>query len=525
MAVTAPKKPRPASPAAKPRRLAEYREKRDFHLTAEPSGRVGGKSGARFVIQKHAASRLHYDFRLEIGGVLKSWAIPKEVPLRAGGRSLAVMVEDHPLDYGNFEGIIPRAQYGGGTVMLWDRGIFKVESPSAAAAIREGKLHLHLSGKKLRGEWALVRMRDDEKQWLLIKAGESLRPAAAIWDLSVTTNRTMEAIASGKRKAAAAMAFVEPMKAKPAERLPAGEEWLYELKFDGYRFLALKAGGDVKLLSRTQNDFTARFPAIAAAIAKLKCEDAVLDGEVVVPDEAGRPSFQLIQNADAKTAVQAFVFDLLHLDGKDWRGHPLDERRDALRKLLPKKSGCLHFSPELTGEPEAVLAEVAAKGLEGLIAKRRASTYEAGRRSGAWLKVKCLREQELVIGGFTPPKGSRECFGALLTGYYRDGELVFAGKVGTGFDSRRLRALHKAMSALRVNRCPFVDLPRARSSRWGQPISRAEMARCTWVKPTLVCQVRFAEWTEDGVLRQPAFLGMREDKAAGKVVRENPVPG
>ena len=520
MAAIAPKKPRPPSRAAKPRKLAEYRGKRDFQLTAEPAGRVGGKSGSRFVIQKHAASRLHYDFRLEVDGVLKSWAIPKEIPLRVGGRSLAVMVEDHPLDYGDFEGTIPRGQYGGGTVMLWDRGTFKIESPGAAGAIRDGKLHLHLDGKKLRGEWALVRMRDDEKQWLLIKAGESLRPTASIWDLSAATSRTMETIAAGKRKATAAMAFVEPMKAKPAERLPEGKEWLCELKFDGYRFLALKTGGDVKLLSRTENDFTARFPAIAEAIAKLKCEDAVLDGELVVPDEAGRPSFQLIQNADETTPVQAFVFDLLHLDGEDLRRRPLDERREALRKLLPKKSARLHFSPELTGDPARVLAEVAAKGLEGLIAKRRASTYEAGRRGGAWVKVKCLREQEFVIGGFTPPKGARECFGALLIGCYREGKLRFAGKVGTGFDSRRLRALHGAMSALRIERCPFADLPRARSSRWGQPITRAEMARCTWTKPTLVCQVRFAEWTEDGVLRQPAFLGMREDKAAREVVRE-----
>ena len=475
------------------------------------------------MIQKHAASRLHYDFRLEIDGVLKSWAVPKEIPVRAGAKALAVMVEDHPIEYGKFEGTIPKGQYGGGTVMLWDRGTFRAEGDDPATALAEGKIHFHLIGKKLRGEWALVKMRGEQNQWLLIKAGETIRSSVKTWDVSAKTERTMEEIAAARASTTGRTtpepAFVEPMKAKPAARIPSGDDWLLELKFDGYRFLATKGGDAIHLWSRTKNDFSLRFPQIADAVRTLPCDTAILDGELVVSDEQGRPSFQLIQNAGENTPVQGFVFDLLHVDGDDLRQRTLAERRERLADLI---KGCapLYFSAELTGDPDAVLAEIASRGLEGIVAKRRSSHYEAGRRSGAWVKVKCLREQEFVIGGFTPPKGTRECFGALLVGCYRGRKLVFAGKVGTGFDSRRLRTLHEAMSALRAAKCPFLDLPRPRSSRWSQPLTRVEMAHCTWIKPTLICQVRFAEWTDDAVLRQPAFLGMREDKTAADVVRE-----
>ena len=528
MAVRVPKLRSPSRNAKRPEsigaELATYRGKRNFRETSEPSGRVArSQKQARYVIQKHAASRLHYDFRLEMDGVLKSWAVPKEIPVRAGVKALAVMVEDHPMEYGKFEGTIPKDQYGGGTVMLWDRGTYRAEGDDPATALAAGKIHFHLTGKKLRGEWALVKMRGEQNQWLLIKAGETMRPSAKSWDVSAETARTMEEIAANHGSPTARKisepAFVEPMKAKPSARLPTGKEWLLELKFDGYRFLATKGGDKVHLWSRTQNDFSRRFPQIADAVRALPCETAIFDGELVVPDEQGRPSFQLIQNADESTAVQGFVFDLLHLDGNDLRKLPLDERRKRLAALI-QNCAPLYFSTELTGAPDAVLAEIARRGLEGIVAKRRSYHYEPGRRSGAWVKVKCLKEQEFVIGGFTPPKGSREFFGALLIGFYRGKKLVFAGKVGTGFDSRRLRGLHEAMSALRAAECPFADLPRPRSSRWSQPLTRAEMARCTWITPTLVCQVRFAEWTTDGILRQPAFLGMREDKAAAEIVRE-----
>ena len=475
-------------------------------------------------MQKHDATRLHFDFRLAIGGVLKSWAVPKGIPLEPGERRLAVRVEDHPVDYGSFEGIIPAGEYGGGTVMLWDRGTFFAEDGNPDRALSQGKLSVELRGDKLRGGWTLVRLRATDNQWLLIKTGKALRPKSESWDRSVATGRTLDEIAgSGRRRPKplpAGAGFIEPMKAKPSEALPKGREWLYELKLDGFRFMASKAGPEVRLFSRSEKDLTPRFPAVAAAIAKLRCTSAMIDGELVVADEKGRPSFQLIQNADERTPVQAFAFDLVSLDGENLAGRTLTERRERLATLLRRASAPLHLSAELKGDPDALLAEVAGNGLEGLIAKRRSSSYEPGRRSGAWVKVKCLREQEFVIGGFTAPKGSREAFGALLAGYYRGKDLVFAGKVGTGFDGKMLRQLRAQMVALQAASCPFIDLPRPRSSRWGQPLTRAEMARCTWVRPELVCQVRFTEWTDDGNLRHPTFVGMRDDKSATEVVRE-----
>lgn len=312
--------------------------------------------------------------------------------------------------------------------------------------------------------------------------------------------------------------FIEPMKAKPVTRLPSDEDWLYELKFDGYRFLGAKSGRDAKLWSRTEKDFTPRFPAVAKALAALKTRSALVDGELVVPDEQGSPSFQLIQNADESTPVRAFLFDLLEVDGEDLRHEALEMRRKRLAALLPKGSGILLLSNELAGEPDRLLAEVAGRGLEGLTAKRRDSIYEPGRRSGAWCKIKFLREQEFVIGGFTP-KGTRSHFGALLVGCYRGKELVFAGKVGTGFDEKMLADLHQKMDARRIAKSPFAKLP-ANQSRWSTAFTKAELAHCTWVEPLLVAQVRFAEWTDDGVLRQPAFLGLRDDKPAPEVVRE-----
>jgi bifunctional non-homologous end joining protein LigD len=517
MAAAAPGKRPPTSRAAKrPDPLAKYRAKRDFARTHEPRGNKAAGPSATFVVQKHAASRLHFDFRLEIDGVLKSWAVPKGLPTTPGAKNLAVMVEDHPLDYGGFEGTIPRGEYGGGTVMLWDRGTFRVGGDDPARALREGKLHLYLDGEKLRGEWALVRIRGDDNQWLLLKVGEALKPQRRLWDRSVASGRVMDEISA----APTMPGFVEPMKARPATLLPRGDDWLYELKFDGYRFLGAMAGREVRLWSRAENDFTARFPSVAEGLTKLKAHSALVDGELVVADEQGRPSFQLIQSADEATPVRAFLFDLLEVDGEDLRRQPLEARRARLASLLPKRSEVLLLSAELAGEPDRLLVEVRERGLEGLIAKRRHSAYEAGRRSGAWCKIKCLREQEFVIGGFTPPKGARSHFGALLVGYFRGKELLFAGKVGTGFDEKTLADLRGRMAARRTAKNPFKSLP-AQRSRWGSTFTRAELARCTWVKPQLVAQVRFAEWTEDHLLRQPSFLGLRDDKPAREVVRES----
>ena len=314
-------------------------------------------------------------------------------------------------------------------------------------------------------------------------------------------------------------AFLEPMKARPVTALPDIADWLYELKLDGYRFLGAMSGKKVRMWSRTENDFTLRFPAVAQALTTLKAHSALVDGELIVTDSKGLPSFQLIQNADETTHVRAFLFDLLEVDGEDLRQQPLEARRARLAQILPKKSAVLFFSAELTGDPQQMLDEVAARGMEGLIAKRRDSHYEVGRRSGSWRKIKCLLEQEFVIGGFTAPKGGRSNFGALLIGYYRGKELIFAGKAGTGFDARTLRTLHKNMLALRIAGCPFKSLP-VHGSRWGTTLTRDDVSHCIWVQPQLVAQVRFAAWTEDGVLRQPSFLGLREDKHARDVRKE-----
>jgi bifunctional non-homologous end joining protein LigD len=276
------------------------------------------------------------------------------------------------------------------------------------------------------------------------------------------------------------------------------------------------------LWSRTANDFTARFPSIATALQELKARSALVDGELVVTDDEGHPSFQLIQNADESTPVRAFLFDVLEIDGEDLKSQPLSERRARLAAILPKRSTRVLLSSELAGEPGHLLEEIAARGLEGLIAKKRNGVYESGRRSGAWGKMRCLLEQEFVIGGFTAPRGARTHFGALLVGYYRGKELVYAGKIGTGFDSKTLADLAHKMKALPAEKSPFAALP-TRKKRWGVSFTPAELKRCTWVKPQLVAQVRFAEWTDDGVLRQPAFLGLREDKRPREVVRETQV--
>lgn len=518
--------------------LREYVRKRDFHKTAEPRGRVAkARAGERrFVIQKHAATRLHYDFRLELDGTLKSWAVPKGVPFAKGDRRLAVQVEDHPLEYAEFEGIIPQGEYGGGTVMVWDRGTYECLGGDPARDLARGKLHFALRGKKLRGEWTLVRIKGGEDhQWLLIKSDRDLRPIGKKRDdESVATGRTMALIArerdatwhsKAESEKPRKLRFIEPMKAKLVAAPPSGAQWSYELKFDGYRALALKEGRRVELLSSNSKDFTARFPDIAAAIGELSAKSAIFDGEIVALDSAGRSSFQALQAyalGTERPPLLFYVFDLLRHDGKDLRALPLHARRERLQSLVQPADGVVRFSPDLGHGPARLLAEVRERGLEGIIGKRRDSKYEPGRRGGAWIKLKCVQEQEVVIGGCTPPAGTRKHFGALLVGFYARGKLQFAGKVGTGFNAALLKALHARMEALRVEGCPFANLPEKQGGRWSQNITPREMKRCRWAEPRLVAQVRFTEWTRDGKLRHPVFIGLREDKDARKVVREVP---
>ena len=521
--------------------LQEYARKRNFKKTAEPPAKASRSNINRFVIQKHSATRLHYDFRLELGGVLKSWAVPKGIPFAKGDKRLAVQVEDHPVSYIDFEGTIPKGQYGGGTVMVWDKGTFSMDTKSPIQQLESGKLHFRLEGKKLHGDWHLVRLRGGN-EWLLIKGGESIKPISKkLDDLSALSGKTMNQLSKNgaiwesesrkntsaarlqKKRAVSQIEFIEPMKARVMDSPPHSGNWIYEIKFDGYRAIAFKNGADVRLISRNEKDFGERFPEIAEAIARMDANDIVMDGEIVALDPQGVSSFQLLQAVEIGTKrppLFYYAFDLLRLDGKDWRERPLVERKAQLEEILKNAPDTIRFSAALGSDAKRLLTQVKKLGLEGLIGKRTDSVYEPGKRSGAWIKLKLRREQEFVIGGYTNPEGSRTYFGALLVGFYDNKTLKFCGKVGTGFDTKLLGALHSQFEKISRDDCPFVNLPETRGSRYSPRITASEMKKCHWVKPELVCQVQFSEWTRDEKLRQPAFLGLREDKDASEVVRE-----
>src|ERR1041385_2473639 len=591
--------------------LTEYKRKRDFKKTREPVGKPVPKKvkgASRFVIQKHDARRLHYDFRLELDGVLKSWALPKGLPWKRGEKHLAVEVEDHPVEYEDFEGVIPQGQYGGGTVMVWDRGNYRVFGEQPMQSLRDGKIHLILDGEKAKGEWTLVRIRgrDDAKnQWLILKTGDDAKaPSKELEDQSVKTERTMKHIAeardaewesnretdqsptsqfkarirqavkkkvnyeivgrdhraerdiarqadrlpgakqgnrSGGRPAimsltklpSAKARFIEPMNAKLVEKPPATGDWIYELKFDGIRLIVVKGDKKVSLLSRNQNDLSARFPEIVGAMKNLPAGECVIDGEVVALDDEGRSSFQLLQGREMegrKSPVYFYAFDLLQLDGKSLIGLPLEARKSVLEKLCAAVAAgndgdlSIRYSGAIGGDANQLLVEVKRRGLEGIIGKQRNSIYEPGRRSGEWIKLKCVNEQEFVIGGYTPPQGARKHFGAILVGYYENSAaagLVFAGKVGTGFTTKSLATLHKRLRTEECADCPFVDLPSKQNGQWVQGITPSMMRKMHWVKPVFVCEIKFAEWTRDGKLRAPVFLGLREDKKPHDVIKED----
>lgn len=537
--------------------LREYYRKRDFTRTSEPKG--GGaktKKHPRFVIQKHDASRLHYDFRLEMHGALVSWAVPKGLPLVKGEKHLAVKVEDHPLAYIDFEGTIPKGQYGGGTVQVWDRGTYEVEVQGTTPTkdLEGGKLHFTLHGKKLKGAWYLVRLRD-ENQWLIIKGeADHKKLSKAAQEHSAASGKTMGQIAKGTRvwnsrghggngeseapapnkketnpnpmppskKRAGAPKFIVPMMARLLDNAPPGK-WSYEIKFDGFRALGYKDGDTTHLLSRNNNNLADKFPDVAEAITTLRADEAIVDGEIVALDKEGRSSFQLLQAyelGEERPPLCYYVFDVLAVNGKSVRDLPLEKRRKQLEAILPKKAGLIRFSSSLGSDAKALLKKAEALGLEGLIGKREGSVYEAGKRTGSWIKLKLVKEQEFVIGGYTNPGGSRKHFGALLVGVHQKGKLVYAGKVGTGFTEAVLRDLSKRFKALAQDKCPFVDLPEKRRGRYSQGITPAEMKRCHWLKPSLVCQLRFTEWTSDNRLRHPAYMGLREDKEPKNVIRE-----
>ena len=503
--------------------LREYQRKRDFTRTAEPLARRGPGSQQRFVIQKHEASRLHYDLRLEMNGTLKSWAVPKGIPLRHGERRLAVEVEDHPVSYLDFEGTIPRGQYGGGTVMVWDFGTYEMTQPFRRSP---DKLQLNLHGHKVQGAWHLVRMRTGTG-WLLIKGGTDLPPLTpGQEDRSALSGRSMSQIEAQRPVRDSSIPrgkssrprvpppFFAPMLAKPVTELPTGAVWQFEVKFDGYRALLLRDQGQLHLISRQQQALGPKFPEILESAEQITPGDYVMDGELVALDAEGRSSFQLLQNGERGNpppTLRYYAFDLLQRDDRDLRRLPLEERRMLLEGLISPKLESIRFSPTLTGSPPLLLKRVRELGLEGLVGKRRGSRYEPGKRSGAWIKYKLHQEGDFVIGGFTRPQGTRRHLGALLLGFYRGKQLCYAGKVGTGFTEGSLRSLHQDLVTRSKVQCPFANLPEDSLGRFGSGLTRAAMKECQWVKPELVCRVRYTEITRDGKLRHPVFLGLRPE--------------
>jgi bifunctional non-homologous end joining protein LigD len=601
MATAHPKKKssRARSSAAVEKQLSRYRSMRNFDVTAEPRGDSKGskKRGVEknselpFVIQKHAATRLHYDFRLGWHGVLKSWAVTKGPSYYPGDKRLAVQVEDHPMEYGGFEGIIPKGQYGGGTVMLWDHGTWEPHG-DVDEGLEKGRLKFTLRGEKLRGDWALIRMGgkaagEKKANWLLIKEhdgqerGPDDPPVTEEEPDSVVTGRDLDAIAknqdhvwgtdgselqkepqksssrSAKKKSARTshgtnhrednhnagalqvLSFASELKGAPKESLPKfvspqlalqvteapdGSEWIHELKLDGYRMQGRvatardKKSRTVTLITRSGLDWTHRMPEIAAALAELPVGDALVDGEVVVFDDEGKTSFADLQAAfqeGRKNPLTFVIFDLLHLNGHNLRNLPLEQRKNILEKILAKvpdgdHQGILRYSEHLGTRGGEIFEKACQLGAEGIVSKKASASYSSG-RSGSWLKIKCVRQQEFVIGGFTPPSKTGVGIGALLLGYYRDGELIYAGRTGTGFTQKARQQMRKRLEEIRQPRPAFSSVPPdgARDARW--------------VQPKYVCQVKFATWTADNLVRQASFQGLREDKPAKQVTRELPV--
>ena len=605
-ALTAASKPYVTPSDLVDEQLAKYRTMRDFKVTAEPSGegaeakrkatartalpKAKAAGGLPFVIQKHAASHLHYDFRLGWKGVLKSWAVAKGPSYVTADRRLAVEVEDHPVEYGGFEGIIPAGQYGGGTVMVWDQGTWwpQLGHENVDAGLREGSLKFEMHGTKMRGKWTLVRMHstkgtadgrwknNTKPQWLLIKEHDEFeRPAAApalteAEPNSAVTGRTMEEIAQGEdhvwnsketagtgqawyrqdpsdaraskpgktTKAAAKFTstsnltaqlkplptetqpeFIDPQLAQETETPPEGAGWLHELKLDGYRMQARKSARGVQMLTRSGLDWTYRVPAVAEAVAQLPVSAVTLDGEVVVLAEDGNTNFADLQASfqqGAKNPLTFFCFDLLHLEGHNPRNLPLRERKDLLAAVLPKnEDATVRLSEHLETSGQAMFEQACKFHAEGIISKRADAPSRPGRNSD-WLKSKCLHEQEFVIGGFMLSSDGPDRIGSLLIGYYEapvagaksPGKLIYAGRTGTGFTQKTRRQLRAQLEPLEVKTTPFTHLP-------------AEAKRgALWCKPELVAQVRFATWTAEDLVRQAAFLGLREDKSPAEVFRE-----
>jgi bifunctional non-homologous end joining protein LigD len=531
--------------------LDEYERKRNFTKSPEPRAVEAPASGRRFVIQKHAARRLHYDFRLELDGVLKSWAVPKGPSLDPAEKRLAVQVEDHPVAYGGFEGIIPKGQYGAGAVLIWDQGEWEPEG-DPGKSLQRGNLKFKLHGRRLNGRWALVRMKSEppnkKQEWLLIKH----RDAYADHKIdvveqnpeSVHTGRTIQAVARdqdrmwreghigaaaerqvsddpvvdpsrlpGVRKVDPPLTF-RPQLATAVASAPEGDDWLHEIKYDGYRLLCFIEEGRVRLTTRNGRDWTDRFAAVAAEAVHLPVRRAVLDGEVVVLRKEGTTDFQALQNffrSRTPAKLSYIIFDIPYLQGFDLTQVPLKERKQMLKTLLSMRpNDILRFGSQITGRGGEVYRHACRLGSEGIVSKKQDALYEQ-RRTETWVKSKCRLRQEFVIGGYAGSDKAPSGMRSLLVGYYgNDGQLMYAGRVGTGFSDRQREMLRRLLDQHRASKPPFANAPRSRG--------------VTWARPELIAEVVFAEWTDEKLLRQPAFKGLREDKPARQVVLETIPP-
>jgi bifunctional non-homologous end joining protein LigD len=557
--------------------LATYKKKRSFNQTPEPAGKksTGRKkavaSQLHFVVQKHDATRLHYDFRLEMEGVLKSWAVPKGPSMNPADKRLAMMVEDHPYDYKDFEGIIPEGNYGAGTVIVWDEGTYEpiehFDDPQKAekhllAQLHKGSVKITLHGKKLKGEFALVQIKSSEDNaWLLIKhndkyatqtdvtkkaksvqSGMKLEQVAKestnewVSNKKSTTNKKSSPAKKAPRTAATAtkkqpvkkkvpQAIDELIKKGNRQAMPTGiipmlatltddsfddNDWIFEIKYDGYRALSYIDGSDVTIMSRKDLSFNKKFPQVVEALKELGL-NAVLDGEVVALNEEGRSDFQLLQQwqKNGEGELVYYVFDVLWLNGYDLMHLPLVERKEILQQILPEHP-MIRYSDHIEGKGTQFFKAATQQGLEGIMAKERDSAYSPKIRTRQWLKIKTVQRQEVVIAGFTQTRGSRSHFGALVLGVYENNKLIYVGHTGSGFTEKSLAAMYKKLKPLIIDKPPFATKPKTNMP-------------CTWVKPVLVGEVKFSEWTKDNILRQPIFMGLREDKNAKDVYKENAV--
>jgi bifunctional non-homologous end joining protein LigD len=513
--------------AGKPDPLAKYNAKRDFAKTAEPEGRIAPGKGHRFMVQKHDATRLHWDFRLEVDGVLKSWAVTRGPSLDPDEKRLAVRTEDHPLSYADFEGTIPKGQYGGGTVMLWDDGIWAPVEGKSAKDLEKGHLHFTLQGERMKGDWLLIRLKPRGKEknenWLLRKIDDQYAGATdALVEnglTSIKTGRTMQEIAEGRKPSSRKQGgkakaggknpeFRAPQLATLVDSVPAGNQWLHEVKYDGYRALLSLGEAGPKIFTRSGLDWTEKFPGIAEA-AKSLPGPALIDGEIVAFKD-GKPDFSTLQDALSKGGgdLTMFAFDLLEENGEDLSGLPQLARKERLRALLVGADARIQFSEHVLGAGEKLFETMCREGYEGVVSKRADAPYR-GARTKSWLKVKCIRRQEFVILGWSPSSAKGRGFRSLLLGLNGPDGLVYAGKVGTGFSMDTLQDLRDRFDRIEAQK-PAAEVP------------RAEARGAHWVKPELVAEIAFSEFTADNVVRHASFIGLREDKRAKDVVAEKP---